>query len=299
MQGLPSTQGCPSSPLSSIPCRAQLHVFVASLILRVARTHYVSDPPRFPKHPTSPSFHVHHRRRRRRHPSPTPLPHPAPRRPHRFLHLHREYFTVNICGSSAISLNRLFLRSMTLIVIVTHIRASTSSFGKSRPLPKIPKSPPPPPTALPATSPPPSRPRSPPPAWSPPQTTPVSRRSPPPTSSSSPSSSARPQRPKVMLPPTPPQRLSSATLRPASRIYSPPIDDDGSLTALPSAPLRVRPLPRRPPPPGPPGEGDTPVAQFGRVRWISEPSEEDESTLYDDRRAIDWDLIDEVMTHAN
>lgn len=59
----------------------------------------------------------------------------------------------------------------------------------------------------------------------------------------------------------------------------------------------------RPPPPGPPGEGDTPVAQFGRVRWISEePSlvfEDDESALCDDRRAIDWDLIDEVMTHAN
>ncbi|KAN0124562.1 hypothetical protein V8E53_015808 [Lactarius tabidus] len=178
---------------------------------------------------------------------------------------------------------------------------STSSFGKSRPLPKIPKSPPPPtssplPHPLPATSPPP-RPRSPPPAWSPPQTIPVSRRSPPP-----PSSSARPQRPKVMLPPTPPQRLSSATLRPASRIYSPPIDDDGSLTALPPAPLRVRPLPMRPAPPGPPGEGDTPVAQFGRVRWISEPSlvfEDDDSALCDDRRAIDWDLIDEVMTHSS
>ncbi|KAI9430928.1 hypothetical protein H4582DRAFT_2085862 [Lactarius indigo] len=165
----------------------------------------------------------------------------------------------------------------------------------------IPKSQPPPLIAtsehprhpLPSTIPP-HRPRSPPPAWSPRQTPPVSGRSPLPTSSP-----ARPQRPKVILPPTLPQRPSSASptprLAPPPRLYTPPIDGSHA------GPLRVRPLPVRPPPPGPPSEGDTPIAPFGKLRWTDSlmlPEDEDPS-LCDDRRAIDWDLIDEVMKHAS
>ncbi|KAH9029698.1 hypothetical protein EDB85DRAFT_1965609 [Lactarius pseudohatsudake] len=175
---------------------------------------------------------------------------------------------------------------------------TSSSFGKSRPLPKIPKSQPPPSIAsprhpLPSTVPP-HRPRSPPPAWSPRQTTPVSGRSPPPASSP-----ARPQRPKVILPLTLPQRPSSASptprLAPPPRLYTPPIDGSHA------APLRVRPLPVRPPPPGPPSEGDTPIAPFGKLRWTDALPipEDDDPSLCDDRRAIDWDLIDEVMKHAS
>jgi hypothetical protein len=189
-----------------------------------------------------------------------------------------------------------------LIAIVTQISPTSISFGKSRPLPKIPKSQSPPPIAtsrlpLPSTAPP-HRPRSPPPAWSPPESIPVSRRSPPPTPST-----ARPQRPKVMLPPPPPQRPSSTFLSPRApspRAYALPIDR--SVTASRPASLRVRPLPMRPPPPGPPSDGDTPVAPFGQVRWMTDAStipEDDDSSLCDDRRAIDWDLIDEVMMHAS
>ena len=268
-------------------------------MLRDAQTLYAFDPPRSPKRLTSPNPHIHlcrhhHHRSPTRHP-PLPAPHRHPRcLPHHRTYIFQCFKQIRESDHPVYD----------LITIVIQIRPTSSSFGKSRPLPKIPKSPPPPLDAtfghsslpLPSPSPPP-RPRSPPPAWSPPQTVPVSRRSPSPTSSS-----ARPLRPHVVLPPTPPQRPSSATPTPRFRVYSTLIDD-GSVTALPPAPLRVRPLPMRPPPPGPPGEGDTPVAQFGRVRWISESSmiseEEDDSGLCDDRRAIDWDLIDEIMTHAN
>ncbi len=75
---------------------------------------------------------------------------------------------------------------------------------------------------------------------------------------------------------------------------------DGSISS--PGQLRVRPLPMRPVPPGPPSEANTPIAPFVVPRWevdtLTTPSDESLSP-YDDRRAIDWDLIDEVMTHAS
>lgn len=58
----------------------------------------------------------------------------------------------------------------------------------------------------------------------------------------------------------------------------------------------------RPVPPGPPSEGSTPVVSFGLPHWQADtliPPQDDTLSPYDDRRAIDWDLIDEVMTHAS
>ena len=65
-------------------------------------------------------------------------------------------------------------------------------------------------------------------------------------------------------------------------------------------PPRVRRLPMRPVPPGPPSEVDTPVAPFGRATVTDSLTipEDDSPSPYDDQRAIDWDLIDEVMMHA-
>ncbi|KAI0260912.1 hypothetical protein BC834DRAFT_496227 [Gloeopeniophorella convolvens] len=170
---------------------------------------------------------------------------------------------------------------------------SNLSFGKLRPLPHPPKQqppnipsptrqrPPPRSSALPAS---PTRPITPPPAWSPRQTP-----------------ASRPTPPQLLMPPTPPQRQSMTTpdarltprasaLQPAPAVQSPEQS-------------RVRPLPSRPPPPGPPSEGNTPVALFGRPRWHTDPGSipEDEPSPSpgDDRRAIDWDLIDEVMKHAS
>lgn len=75
---------------------------------------------------------------------------------------------------------------------------------------------------------------------------------------------------------------------------------DGSISS--PGQLRVRRLPMRPVPPGPPSESNTPIAPYGLPRWEPEtltiPPDEMLSP-YDDRRAIDWDLIDEVMTHAS
>ena len=73
---------------------------------------------------------------------------------------------------------------------------------------------------------------------------------------------------------------------------------DGSVS---SGQLRVRPLPMRPVPPGPPSEDNTPIAPFRAPRWHTDaltiPQDEIPSPL-DDRGAIDWDLIDEVMKNA-
>jgi len=58
----------------------------------------------------------------------------------------------------------------------------------------------------------------------------------------------------------------------------------------------------RPVPPGPPSEANTPVAPFGIPRWQPDSLtnlQDDITSPYDDRRAIDWDLIDEVMKHAS
>jgi len=75
---------------------------------------------------------------------------------------------------------------------------------------------------------------------------------------------------------------------------------DGSISS--PGQLRVRRLPMRPVPPGPPSEDNTPIAPFRVPRWevdtLTIPPDEILSP-YDDRRAIDWDLIDEVMTHAS
>ncbi|KAH8989340.1 hypothetical protein EDB86DRAFT_3081067 [Lactarius hatsudake] len=120
-----------------------------------------------------------------------------------------------------------------------------------------------------------------------------------PTSIPTPSVVAATDHAGVILPPTLPQRPSSASptprLAPPPRLYTPPIDGSHA------APLRVRPLPVRPPPPGPPSEGDTPIAPFGKLRWTDPLTipEDDDPSLCDDRRAIDWDLIDEVMKHAS
>jgi hypothetical protein len=95
-----------------------------------------------------------------------------------------------------------------------------------------------------------------------------------------------------MLPPAPRQRHPS----PSS---SPPVTQLGSSPAQP----RVRPLPTRPVPPGPPSENNTPIAPFGLPRWPADtltiPKDDTSPSPYDDRRAIDWDLIDEVMKHAS
>jgi len=58
----------------------------------------------------------------------------------------------------------------------------------------------------------------------------------------------------------------------------------------------------RPVPPGPPSEANTPIAPFGRPRWQADSLmdlQDDIPSPYDDRRAIDWDLIDEIMKRAS
>jgi len=92
--------------------------------------------------------------------------------------------------------------------------------------------------------------------------------------------------PEPSLPRHPPQ-ISFASL-------------DGSVSSPDH--LRVRPLPMRPVPPGPPSEANTPIALLGLPRWQSDGltnSQDDIPSPYDDRRAIDWDLIDEVMKRAS
>ncbi|KAI0287237.1 hypothetical protein BC826DRAFT_60506 [Russula brevipes] len=129
--------------------------------------------------------------------------------------------------------------------------------------------------------------RSPPPAWSPPET---------------PLITVRPTRPRVMLPSAAPQRQSSHSsdglLAPnLPRRSLTPIEDPVSSPEQ----SRVRPLPRRPVPPGPPSEANTPIAPFGLPRWNTDTLtilQDDASSPDDDSRAIDWDLIDEVMKRA-
>ncbi len=74
---------------------------------------------------------------------------------------------------------------------------------------------------------------------------------------------------------------------------------DGSM--LSPGQLRVRPLPMRPVPPGPPSEANTPIAPSRVPRWEADTLTitPDEILPYDDCPAIDWDLIDEVMTHSS
>jgi hypothetical protein len=133
-------------------------------------------------------------------------------------------------------------------------------------------------------------PRTPPPAWSPPETEP----------SFIPPAAARPTRPRVMLPSAASHPLSeSPRLLLASPSSPPYTQPDPSVSPLQP---RVRPLPTRPVPPGPPSEDNTPVAPFGLPRWQADtltiPQDDTSLSPYDDRRAIDWDLIDEVMKRA-
>ncbi|KAI0247503.1 hypothetical protein BJV78DRAFT_911870 [Lactifluus subvellereus] len=172
---------------------------------------------------------------------------------------------------------------------------SSHSSGKSRPLPQPPKFPqPPPPNSTsgrlplpnPADAPGHLRPRSPPPAWSPPGT--PSEPAPPP---------ARPMRPRLVIPPLPQQRQSGAT--PDVRSTPAPPQTSTPLRNGPISSPRVRRLPMRPVPPGPPSEVNTPVAPFARARWPADSLTIPEDDTPDDQRAIDWDLIDEVMMHAS
>ena len=183
----------------------------------------------------------------------------------------------------------------SLIAIAPHARfflisPSNHLPGKSRPLPR-----PPAPTERPVVpydaahdgEP---RPRSPPPAWSPPETSPIN---------------VRPTLPGLILPVAPPrpQRDSSGSPEvrvtpnsPRAHLTAP----DGSVSS--PGQLRVRPLPMRPVPPGPPSEDNTPIAPYRVPRWHADPmtipQDEISSSPYDDRAAIDWDLIDEVMKNA-
>jgi len=95
-----------------------------------------------------------------------------------------------------------------------------------------------------------------------------------------------------MLPPAHQERHPLAS-------SSPPFTQlDGCVSS--SAQPRVRPLPTRPVPPGPPSENNTPIAPFGLPRWHADTlTFPQDDTPSDDRRAIDWDLIDEVMKHAS
>ncbi len=173
------------------------------------------------------------------------------------------------------------------------ISPSNRSLGKSRPLPQPPA--PAPTERLPfsnnAADPGQFRPRTPPPAWSPPETE---------TSFIPAGIVARPTRPRVMLPSLPQERLASESPRTQFPPSSPFTRKEGTISS-PVQP-RVRPLPTRPVPPGPPSEDNTPVAPFGLPRWqadtLTTPQDNTSLSPYDDRRAIDWDLIDEVMEHA-
>ena len=165
-----------------------------------------------------------------------------------------------------------------MLVIHFLISPSNRSPGKSRPLPQPPAPLERSPFSTNAAAAGQFRPRTPPPAWSPPET----------------ALAARPTRPTVMLPPAPQERQP-----PASR--SPPFTQLDGCASSPAQP-RVRPLPTRPVPPGPPSENNTPIAPFVLPRWHADtltiPQDDTSLSPYDDRRAIDWDLIDEVMKHA-
>jgi hypothetical protein len=106
----------------------------------------------------------------------------------------------------------------------------------------------------------------------------------------------------TILPLAPPPRWECSAASPEPRVT--PVSPRPHLDGTVSSPgqLRVRPLPMRPVPPGPPSEDNTPIAPFGVPRWhadaVTIPQDETPSP-YDDRSAIDWDLIDEVMTHAS
>lgn len=165
------------------------------------------------------------------------------------------------------------------------ISPSNHSPGKSRPLPQPPapvERPPFSTIAAAAAAAGQFRPRTPPPAWSPPET----------ESSLFP---ARPTRPTVMLPPGPQEPHPPVS-------SSPPFTQLDGYVSSPPQP-RVRPLPTRPVPPGPPSENNTPIAPFGLPRWhadtVTSPQDDTSLSPSDDRRAIDWDLIDEVMKHAS
>jgi len=172
------------------------------------------------------------------------------------------------------------------------ISPSNRSPGKSRPLPQPPapteRSPFPNNAAAAATGQ--LRPRTPPPAWSPPEPAP---------SFVAAAAAARPTRPRVALP----QERQSSSESPRVPLISPrstPAQLDGSASSLVQP--RVRPLPTRPVPPGPPSEDNTPIAPFGLPRWQADaltiPQDDTSMSPYDDRHAIDWDLIDEVMKRA-